>query len=62
MHEIRRQLDQQRRDAVGAVGAARSRRDQRGVDHFSGRAVAYQSIIETIELSLHEDDDPGRRH
>ncbi|WP_163513302.1 hypothetical protein [Fodinicola acaciae] len=63
---LRRQVVQARLDATQLLHTARNQGDQRKVDHLSGKAMAYQMIIDMIDIQLQLDDDdesnsPGRR-
>jgi hypothetical protein len=54
---LRRQIMQARLDATQMLYAARSHADQRRVDHFSGKALAYQTIIDMIDIEFQSDTD-----
>jgi hypothetical protein len=62
---LRQQITQARLDATQMLHAARSRADQRGVDHFSGKALAFQTILDMIDIEFQldsdEPDSSGRR-
>ncbi|WP_163513580.1 hypothetical protein [Fodinicola acaciae] len=46
MVALRRQIVQARLDATQELHAARTRGDQRRVDHLTGKALAFQTIID----------------
>ncbi|GAA1656949.1 hypothetical protein [Fodinicola feengrottensis] len=52
MLNVRQQVVQAKRDATIAVEAARRSGDQRKVDHFVGKALAFQAILDIIEIEI----------
>lgn len=54
---LRRQIVQARLDATQTLHVARTQGDQRRVDHFAGKALAYQTIVDIIDIEFQLDSD-----
>lgn len=54
---LRRHVVRARLEATQLLRVARSRQDQRKVDHYSGKAVAFQTVIDMIDMQFHVDPE-----
>jgi hypothetical protein len=54
---LRRQVVQARIDAAQMVQAAHVQADPRRVDHYSGKTLAFQTIIDMIDIEFELDSD-----
>ncbi len=62
---LRRQIVQARLDATQTLHVARTQGDQRRIAQFAGKALAYQTIIDMIDIEFEldgEDADSRGRH
>ncbi|GAA1676016.1 hypothetical protein GCM10009765_26640 [Fodinicola feengrottensis] len=57
---LRRQVAQATVDAAQMLQSARTYGDKRRIDHYSGMTLAFQSIIDMIDIEFELDkDDSG---
>ncbi|WP_163513715.1 hypothetical protein [Fodinicola acaciae] len=54
---LRRQVVHARLEATQLLRGARARDDQRKVDHYSGKALAFQTVIDMIDTQFHTDHE-----
>lgn len=52
LHAVRRQVAQAKVDASQMLHIARLDNDQRRIDHFGGKVLAYQSILDMLDIEL----------
>jgi hypothetical protein len=57
MLALRRQITQARLDVTQELHAARTRGDQRRVDHLAGKAIAFQTILDMIDIAYQPTSD-----
>jgi hypothetical protein len=56
---LRRHVVRARLESTQMLRLARSRRDQRKVDLYSGKALAFQTVIDMIDTQFHDSEQPS---